>query len=143
MLLSKENFRTWFIDDFLMLLMLVSRSGQEDFEKWLLYYLEGYTWGCCSWLIKKKDHTSLSYLLVFLFSFFFFLSETLSAFFSCNFPHHGASISWHVNSEWHVGFAEKTVVVGILRTTFWRFVFITVFSYLQVSLCRCFIKFNF
>lgn len=72
MLLSKENFRTWFIDDFLMLLMLVSRSGQEDFEKWLLYYLEGYTWGCCSWLIKKKDHTSLSYLLVFLFSFFFF-----------------------------------------------------------------------
>lgn len=143
MLLSKENFRAWFIEDFLMLLMLVSRSGQEDFEKWLLYYLEGCTWGCCSWLIKKKDHTSLSYLLVFLFSFFFFPIRNIVCIFLLQL-----SSPWYFNfmacKQWmHVGFAEKTVVVGILRTTFWRFIFITVFPYLQVSLCRCFIKFNF
>lgn len=98
------------------------------------------------WL--KKGHTSLAYLFGFylVFFFFFFLpSKTLPAFSSHIFPHWNASISMvckSVNS--HVGFMGKTIVIRILSTTFWRDIFITVFSCLEFPICTgCFIRFNF
>lgn len=51
---SKESFSAWFIDDFLMLLVLVSGSDQEDFEKWFLFYLEGYLWGALVFFSLKR-----------------------------------------------------------------------------------------
>lgn len=90
---SKESFSAWFIDDFLMLLVLVSGSDQEDFEKWLLFYLEGYLWGALVFFSLKRKivfilPTSWFFylVLVFLSEIFFHLS-----FFSYNFAHQNTS----------------------------------------------------